>query len=73
MRGKGIVLIMLPMESFWGTLKQELIYHCHFRTTHEAIAPRIYRDLITDNDHRQNWGSCPVAYAQSYYAGLLAS
>ena len=25
-----------PMESFWGTLKQELVYHERYRTREEA-------------------------------------
>jgi transposase InsO family protein len=25
------------MESFWGTLKQELIHHRHYRTRQEAM------------------------------------
>ena len=37
MSGKGNCFDNAPMESFWGMLKQELIYHCHFRTRQEAI------------------------------------
>jgi putative transposase len=25
-----------PMERFWGTLKQEVVHHCHFRTKQKA-------------------------------------
>ena len=27
-----------PMESFWGTLKTELVHQCHFETRQQAIA-----------------------------------
>ena len=36
MSGKGNCFDNAPMESFWGMLKQELIYHCHFRSRQEA-------------------------------------
>ena len=36
MSGKGNCYDNAPMESFWGMLKQELIYHSHFRTRQEA-------------------------------------
>jgi len=32
MSRKGNCYDNAPMESFWGTLKQELIHHCHYRT-----------------------------------------
>jgi transposase InsO family protein len=37
MSGKGNCYDNAPMESFWGTLKQELIYHRHYRTRQEAM------------------------------------
>ena len=36
MSGTGNCFDNAPMESFWGMLKQELIYHCHFKTRQEA-------------------------------------
>jgi putative transposase len=37
MGGKGNCYDNAPMESFWGTLKQELIHHRRYRTRVEAI------------------------------------
>ncbi|MFC1982929.1 IS3 family transposase [Chloroflexota bacterium] len=37
MSGSGNCFNNAPMESFWGTIKQELINHCHHRTRREAI------------------------------------
>jgi transposase InsO family protein len=36
MSGKGNCFDNAPMESFWGMLKQELIYQVHFKTRKEA-------------------------------------
>ena len=41
MSGKGNCFDNAPMESFWGTLKQELVHHRHYRSRQEAI-----RDLL---------------------------
>jgi putative transposase len=76
MSGKGNCFDNAPMESFWGMLKQELIHHCHFETRQEA------RQAITEyieifyNRQRLQAGLgflSPAAFAQRYYAGLLAS
>ena len=37
MSGKGNCFDNAPMESFWGTLKQELVYHRHYGSRREAI------------------------------------
>ncbi|MBF0542712.1 MAG: IS3 family transposase [Nitrospirae bacterium] len=37
MSRKGNCYDNAPMESFWGTLKNELVYHCHYRSRQEAI------------------------------------
>ncbi|MBF0456512.1 MAG: IS3 family transposase [Nitrospirae bacterium] len=37
MSRKGNCYDNAPMESFWGTLKNELVYHRHYRTRQEAI------------------------------------
>ncbi len=37
MSGKGNCFDNAPMESFWGTLKQELVHHRHYTTRREAI------------------------------------
>ncbi|KWT88140.1 putative integrase catalytic subunit [Candidatus Magnetominusculus xianensis] len=37
MSRKGNCYDNAPMESFWGTLKNELVYHRHYKTRKEAI------------------------------------
>jgi putative transposase len=76
MSGKGNCYDNAPMESFWGMLKQELIYHHHFRTRTEARqAITEYIELFYNRQRLQaKLGFLsPVAYTQKYYAGLLAS
>ena len=34
--GTGACLDNAIIESFWATLKKELVYQCHFKTRHEA-------------------------------------
>jgi putative transposase len=76
MSGRGNCFDNAPMESFWGTLKQELIYHCHFRTRQEAIgAITEYIEIFYNRQRLQaKLGFLsPAAYTQQYYTGLLAS
>jgi transposase InsO family protein len=75
MSGTGNCFDNAPMESFWGTLKQELIHHRHYRTRQEAI--RDITEYIEIFYNRMRIQAklgylSPVAYAQSYYSGLLA-
>ena len=37
MSRKGNCYDNAPMESFWGTLKNELVFHRRYRTREEAI------------------------------------
>jgi len=37
MSGRGNCFDNAPMESFWGTLKQELIHHRRYRSRQEAM------------------------------------
>jgi transposase InsO family protein len=37
MSGSGNCFDNAPMESFWGTLKQELVHHRHYRSRSEAM------------------------------------
>ncbi len=37
MSGKGNCYDNAPMESFWGTLKTELVFHRRFRTRQDAV------------------------------------
>ena len=65
-----------PMESFWGILKQELIYQSHFKTRREARQAIIeYIEVYYNRQRLQiNLGFLsPAVYAQKYYAGLLAA
>ncbi len=76
MSGKGNCFDNAPMESFWGMLKQELIYQYHFRTRQEARqAITEYIELFYNRQRIQDKLGflSPVAYAQKYYAGLIAS
>jgi putative transposase len=76
MSGKGSCYDNAPMESFWGMLKQELIYQCHFKTRQEARqAITEYIELFYNRQRLQaKLGFLsPAAYIQKYYAGLLAA
>lgn len=76
MSRKGNCYDNAPMESFWGMLKQELIYQCRFRTRQEARqAITEYIELFYNRQRIQaKLGFLsPAAYAQKYYAGLVAA
>jgi len=76
MSGKGKCYDNAPMESFWGTLKQELVHHRRYRTRREAIRDITeYIEIFYNRQRRQaRLGFLsPVAYEQRYYAGLLAA
>jgi len=76
MSRKGNCYDNAPMESFWGTLKQELVHHRRYRTRQEAI--RDITEYIEIFYNRQRLQPrlgllSPAAYEQRYYAGLLAA
>jgi putative transposase len=76
MSGKGNCYDNAPMESFWGTLKQELVYHCHFHTRLEAM--RAISEYIEVFYNRQRIQVSleylsPFGFRQKYYAELQAS
>jgi len=76
MSGKGNCFDNAPMESFWGMLKQELVYQRHFRTRTEARqAITEYIEVFYNRQRIQDKLGLlsPAAYVQKYYAGLLAS
>jgi putative transposase len=76
MSRKGNCYDNAPMESFWGTLKQELVHHRRYRTRREAIQDIIeYIEIFYNRQRRQaRLGFLsPVVYEQRYYAGLLAA
>jgi transposase InsO family protein len=76
MSGKGNCFDNAPMESFWGTLKQELIYQRHYGSRREAIQDITeYIEIFYNRQRRQaKLGYLsPAAFEQEYYAGLLAT
>jgi putative transposase len=76
MSRKGNCYDNAPMESFWGTLKQELVHHRHYRTRQEAIQDITeYIEVFYNRQRRQaRLGFLsPVVYAQKFYAGQLAA
>jgi len=76
MSRKGNCFDNAPMESFWGTLKQELVHHRRYRTRREAIRDITeYIEIFYKRQRRQaRLGFLsPVVYEQRYYAGLLAA
>jgi len=76
MSGKGNCYDNAPMESFWGTLKQELVHHRRYRTRQEAIQEITeYIEVFYNRQRRQaRLGFLsPVAYEQQFYAGRLVA
>ena len=76
MSRKGNCYDNAPMESFWGTLKQELVHHRRYRNRLEAIRDITeYIEIFYNRQRRQaRLGFLsPVAYEQRYYAELLAA
>ena len=76
MSRKGNCFDNAPMESFWGTLKQELVHHRRYRTRQEAIQDITeYIEIFYNHQRLQvKLGFLsPAVYEQRYYAGLLAA
>jgi len=76
MSRKGNCYDNAPMESFWGTLKQELVHHRRYRTRQEAIQDITeYIEVFYNRERRQaRLGFLsPAAYAQKFYAEQLAA
>jgi len=76
MSRKGNCYDNAPMESFWGTLKQELIHHRRYRTRLEAIRDITeYIEIFYNRQRRQaRLGFLsPIAHEKKYYAGLVAA
>jgi transposase InsO family protein len=64
-----------PMESFWGTLKQELVHHRHYTTRQQAMRDITeYIEIFYNRQRRQERLGLlsPAVYAQKFYAGQLA-
>ena len=76
MSRKGNCYDNAPMESFWGTLKQELVHHRRYRTRQEAIQEITeYIEIFYNRQRRQARLEymTPIAYEQKFYAEQLAA
>ena len=76
MSRKGNCYDNAPMESFWGTLKQELVHHRRYSTRQEAITEITeYIEVFYNRQRRQaRLGYLsPAVYEQNFYAGQLAA
>lgn len=76
MSGRGNCFDNAPMESFWGTLKQELVHHRHYTNRQEAILDITeYIEIFYNRQRRQaRLGYlAPAVYAKRFYTGLLAA
>jgi transposase InsO family protein len=76
MSRKGNCFDNAPMESFWGTLKQELVHHRRYSSRKEAIQDITeYIEIFYNRQRRQaKLGFLsPAAYTQKFYAGLQVS
>ena len=65
-----------PMESFWGTLKNELVYHQRYRTREQAIREiREYIEVFYNRQRRQaRLGYLsPAAYGKQFFTKKAAA
>jgi transposase InsO family protein len=73
---KGNCYDNAPMESFWGTLKQELVHHRKYRSRQEAMQEiNEYIEVFYNRQRRQaKLGYLsPVAYEQKFYQTRIAA
>jgi len=76
MSRKGNCYDNAPMESFWGTLKNELVYHTRYATREQAIREITeYIEIFYNRQRRQaRLGYLsPVAYGQQFYREKFAA
>jgi putative transposase len=76
MSRKGNCYDNAPMESFWGTLKNELIYHRRYKTREQAIREITeYIEVFYNRQRRQaRLGYLsPAVYERQFYARRLAA
>ncbi|ECC3466013.1 hypothetical protein AA471_25755 [Salmonella enterica subsp. enterica] len=67
---KGNCYDNAPMESFWGTLKNESLSHYHFNTRNEAISViREYIEIFHNRQRRHSrlGNTSPAAFRKKYY------
>jgi transposase InsO family protein len=76
MNRKGDCYDNAPMESFWGTLKSELVHHSHYKTREEAIREITeYIEVFYNRQRRQaRLGYLsPVNYERQFYTRQVAA
>jgi putative transposase len=76
MSRKGNCYDNAPMESFWGTMKNELIHHRHYKTRMEATREITeYIEVFYNRQRRQKRLGyvSPAVYLQQHYAERVAA
>jgi putative transposase len=76
MSRKGNCYDNAPMESFWGTLKNELVFHRRYRTREEAIREITeYIEIFYNRERRQKRLGylSPVAYARLFHVQRMVA
>jgi len=76
MSRKGNCYDNAPIESFWGTLKTELVHHRRYRTREEAIKEITeYIEVFYNRERRQKRLGylSPAAYERKFYARRAAA
>ena len=76
MSGKGDCWDNAPMESFWGTLKNELVHHQKFKTRLQAKEEITeYIEIFYNRQRKQEKLGylSPAEFKQRYYANLFAA
>jgi transposase InsO family protein len=65
-----------PVESFWGTLKNELVHHKHYATSEEAVKDITeYIEVFYNRERRQKRLGylSPAVYMRKFYAERAAA
>jgi putative transposase len=76
MSRKGNCYDNAPMESFWGTMKNELIHHRRYKTREEAMSEITeYIEIFYNRERRQKRLGylSPAAYVRKFYAQRVAA
>lgn len=76
MSRKGNCYDNAPMESFWGTLKNELIYHRRYATRREAIQEiKEYIEIFYNRQRKQARLAylSPAVFERRFYENLKAA
>jgi len=76
MSRKGNCYDNAPMESFWGTLKSELVHHRRYRTRQEATEDITeYVEIFYNRQRKQKRLGylSPVAYEKQFYGKKIAA